>query len=104
MKKNINEQISERQSNINSVYCSVKNGTIISTDTVYNGHSWDFFADSYKITPEELEIAKKSCSENTNTKSPGKELLNNALSSGCFNEFDLNIEKTPVQKIGRAHV
>lgn len=51
---------SKRQQNINSTYCSVKNGVITLKGQSQN-EKWETYVGTYKITNAEIEIAKKSC-------------------------------------------
>lgn len=51
-----------RQQNINNIYCSVKNGVIVSPQSAMNGTKWADYVSKFKVTPEEIEAAKKSCS------------------------------------------
>jgi hypothetical protein len=56
----------ERQTNITKVYCSVKNG-MITTGSLKNS-PWNDYVKSFKITSQEIETAKKSCSKTNKTK------------------------------------
>ena len=56
----------ERQANITKVYCSVKNG-MITTGSLKNS-PWNDYVKSFKITSQEIETAKKSCSKTNQTK------------------------------------
>ena len=55
------EPTSERQKNINSNYCSVKNGKIEGADLAHKGQTFKWYADTYKLSQQEFEVAKKSC-------------------------------------------
>lgn len=50
-----------RQQNINNLYCSLSNNRI--TLGANKGKRWDKYVEYYKITPEEINIAKSSCSK-----------------------------------------
>lgn len=60
------KETKERQQNINNIWCSVKNG-MITAGGRYNNSNWDKFSTEQKVKPEELEIAKKSCSKGGNS-------------------------------------
>ena len=51
-----------RQQNINNAYCNLSKDTII-TGGFFKGKTWDFYARKYNITPEEIEVAKSSCTK-----------------------------------------
>jgi hypothetical protein len=51
----------DRQKNINSIFCSVKNGTIINSASQFNNTPWESWKTTYKPTDAEIEVAKKSC-------------------------------------------
>jgi hypothetical protein len=51
----------DRQKNINSIFCSVKNGIIINPSSTFNNISWENWKTTYKPTDAEIEVAKKSC-------------------------------------------
>lgn len=55
------ENLSERQKNINDNFCKVKNGVIVNASSQNNGMPWDNFVKAYSVTNEEIETAKKSC-------------------------------------------
>jgi hypothetical protein len=50
-----------RQQNINNLYCSLSNNRI--TLGVNKGKRWDKYVEYYKVTPEEIEVAKSSCTK-----------------------------------------
>lgn len=52
---------SDRQKNINLIFCSVKNGIIVNPGSSFNNKQWSSWVSTYKPTNEELEIAKNSC-------------------------------------------
>lgn len=59
-------EISQRQQNINNIYCSVDLSTNIIKNkysNYYNNKPLDEFIKNQKVTPEEIEIAKKSCTK-----------------------------------------
>ena len=51
----------DRQKNINNIFCSVKNGTIINPGSQFNNTTWESWKTTYKPTDAEIEVAKKSC-------------------------------------------
>jgi hypothetical protein len=51
-----------RQQNINNAYCNLSKDNII-TGGFFKGKTWDFYARKYNITPEEIEVAKSSCTK-----------------------------------------
>lgn len=51
----------QRQLTINKTFCSVKNGVIVSQSSDRNGERWDAYVANFKVTPQEIETAKKSC-------------------------------------------
>lgn len=50
-----------RQKNIKSNYCSVKNGKIDGANLAHKGQTFKWYVDTYKVTQQEFEAAKKSC-------------------------------------------
>jgi len=52
------ETTDERQKNINSVWCTVKNGVIYASNPVVNGMEWADYVVKYKVTSEEIATAK----------------------------------------------
>jgi hypothetical protein len=55
--------LSERQKNINTVYCGLVNNIVQSGSTYYKGKTWDVFKSEQKVTAEEENIAKQSCNK-----------------------------------------
>ena len=51
------------QENINKTYCNSKDGIIQFGQL--KGKRWDSFVEFYKLTPEQVSIAKKSCGKDT---------------------------------------
>lgn len=60
---------SMRQKNISIVYCGLKNG-VITANNEYKGRKWDDYVKDFSITNQDIETAKKSCS-NTGGKPSG---------------------------------
>jgi hypothetical protein len=61
------QTVSERQTNINNNYCSVKNGVISTGVGNYsNGTKWDDYVKTYTVTADELAKAKSSCGNKSN--------------------------------------
>ena len=52
---------SSRQKNINSIYCSVKNGIIINPASKNNNKTFESYKTLHKLTDAEIATAKKSC-------------------------------------------
>lgn len=50
----------ERQNNISTTYCKLVNGKIVSTNNL-NGMDWPIYKSIYNVTPQEEQIAMKSC-------------------------------------------
>lgn len=55
------DKISERQKNINNVYCSVKNGIITVANPKLNGTKWSDYMKKYSVTNDEISKAESSC-------------------------------------------
>jgi hypothetical protein len=51
---------SDRQKNINNTYCNNLKDNVIQYGWS-KGNTWDFWVNKYKVTAQEIEIAKKSC-------------------------------------------
>ena len=62
LKPEVAKLASDRQKNINSIFCSVKNGTITNPSSQFNNTPWESWKTTYKPTDAEIEVAKKSCS------------------------------------------
>jgi hypothetical protein len=69
--KNNNSQ--ERQTNINKVYCGLKNGVI--TAGTYKGNKWDVYVKEWTVLPNEIETAKKSCPKNNNSQQYKQQII-----------------------------
>jgi hypothetical protein len=54
----------ERQTNITKLYCGLKNGII--TTGKYTNVKWNNYVSDWKVTPNEIEIAKKTCPKSNN--------------------------------------
>jgi len=50
-----------RQKNINSNYCSVKDGKVALPNTAYNGKEWKIYVSGNKVTEAEIAAAKATC-------------------------------------------
>jgi hypothetical protein len=50
-----------RQKNINSNYCSVKDGKVALPNTAYNGKEWKIYVSGNKVTEAEIAAAKETC-------------------------------------------
>jgi ribosomal protein L13E len=53
--------LTDRQKTINFEYCNVKNGKIENAKSSSNGITWQNYVSTYKITPEEIAVAKPTC-------------------------------------------
>jgi len=62
LKPEVAKLASDRQKNINSMFCSVKNGIITNPSSQFNNTSWESWKKTYKPTEAELTVAKNSCS------------------------------------------
>jgi hypothetical protein len=62
LKPEVAKLASDRQKNINAIFCSVKNGTITNPSSQFNNTPWESWKTTYKPTDAEIEVAKKSCS------------------------------------------
>jgi len=51
----------DRQKNINLIYCSVKNGIITNPSSQFKNTSWEDWKKAQKPTDAEIQVAKKSC-------------------------------------------
>lgn len=54
--------VNNRQTNINNIFCSVKNGIIVNPASKFNNITWEKWKATYKPTDAELSVAKSSCS------------------------------------------
>ena len=61
----LGEEQTDRQTNINKVYCGVKNGVI--TAGGWKDKKWDDYVKTYKVLANEIETAKKSCPKTNNS-------------------------------------
>lgn len=62
VKPEVAKLASDRQKNINNIFCSVKNGIIVNPSSSFNNTSWETWKTTYKPTDAELTVAKNSCS------------------------------------------
>jgi hypothetical protein len=53
--------LTAKQKTINFEYCNVKNGKIENAKSSSNGITWQNYVSTYKITPEEIAVAKQTC-------------------------------------------
>jgi hypothetical protein len=61
----------ERQDNINYIYCSVRKN-IITAKGSQEGVKWDDYVNTYKLTVDEIEVARKYCASKPVTEYPEK--------------------------------
>jgi hypothetical protein len=54
-------ELTARQKNINSNYCSVVNGKIEGANLAHKGQTFKWYVDTYKVTRQEVETAKQTC-------------------------------------------
>jgi hypothetical protein len=62
VKPEVAKLASDRQKNINNIFCSVKNGVIVNPSSSFNNLPWEKWKETYKPTEAELTVAKSSCS------------------------------------------
>jgi len=62
LKPEVAKLASDRQKNINNIFCTVKNGIIVNPASKFNNVTWEKWKATYKPTDAELTVAKKSCS------------------------------------------
>jgi hypothetical protein len=75
------DQTSERQKNINKIYCSLdSNKKINLADSKWNGLTWDSYKTTFTITQAEEDTAKNSCGSSSNTNGNGGNSTNPAVS------------------------
>jgi hypothetical protein len=86
-----------RQKNINFNYCSVKNGKIETTKSVFNGKTFDEYVSTYTITPEEIAVAKASC-PNVDVSTPGGYKFGDDLSKALNIQGKDDTQKSNTQK------
>jgi hypothetical protein len=58
----------KRQENINLIYCSVKDGIITNSGSVFKGKPWEEYRNGQNVTALEIGDAAKSCPANTGYK------------------------------------
>jgi len=58
----------KRQENINLIYCSVKDGIITNSGSVFKGKPWEEYRTGQNVTGLEIADAAKSCPANTGYK------------------------------------
>ena len=78
----------DRQKNINSIFCSVKNGIIINPSSTFNNISWENWKTTYKPTDAEIEVAKKSCK----IVGGGYKLCSGTYSYGCKSDVIAKVQ------------
>ena len=64
----------ERQTNITKLYCGLKNGVI--TTGKYTNVKWNNYVSDWKVTPNEIEIAKKTCPKSNNLQQYRQQVVN----------------------------
>lgn len=60
--------LTKRQQNINHAYCNSDGGIILIKNSKLNRWKWTDFVSKFKVTNDEIEIAKKSCKKSTSYK------------------------------------
>jgi hypothetical protein len=68
------KQISDRQQNINNIFCSVKDGIITNPSSKSNGKTWESWKSLYKVTDTEIETAKASCGKKDSVQQDKKQV------------------------------
>jgi hypothetical protein len=81
-----------RQSKINALYCSVKNGVIDNVVSEYNGIKWDDYVTKNSVKPEEIEIAKKSCGGKKTGGGGGYKPCSGTYSYGCKSDVIAKVQ------------
>jgi hypothetical protein len=94
--KNDNSQ--ERQTNINKVYCGLKNGVI--TAGTYKGKKWDVYVKEWTVLPNEIETAKKSCAKNNNSQQYKQQIITKTKNNTIEIQKLLGLEQTGVMDTG----
>lgn len=56
-------EANRRQLNINFLYCNSDGGIVMSKNSALNGKKWKDLVSAYKITNDEIETAKKTCTK-----------------------------------------
>lgn len=64
----------ERQTNITKLYCGLKNGVI--TTGKYTNVKWNNYVSDWKVTPNEIAIAKKTCPKSNNLQQYRQQVVN----------------------------
>jgi hypothetical protein len=65
--KDPNATNTERKNNIRSIYCSVKDGIITNSASVFKGTTWEEYKKDHDVTDAETDEAAKACPANTGT-------------------------------------
>jgi hypothetical protein len=94
--KNNNSQ--ERQTNINKVYCGVKNGVI--TSGTYKDSKWDDYVKEWNVLPNEIETAKKSCPKNNNSQQYKQQIITKTSDTTKQIQALLKLDPTGVMDSG----
>jgi hypothetical protein len=105
LKPEVAKLASDRQKNINSMFCSVKNGIITNPSSQFKNTSWESWKKTYKPTEAELTVAKNSCSRVPGNRRPGQSSVNtrfadSAKSLGIQNgKMDLQTLQTMIKTL-----
>jgi hypothetical protein len=65
--KDPNATNTERKNNIRSIYCSVKDGIITNSASVFKGTTWEEYKKDHDVTDAETDEAAKACPANIGT-------------------------------------
>jgi len=68
LEKTGTDNAAKRQENIKLIYCSVKDGIITNSGSVFKGKPWEEYRTGQNVTGLEMADAAKSCSANTGYK------------------------------------
>ena len=96
LKPEVAKLASDRQKNINSMFCSVKNGIITNPSSQFKNTSWESWKKTYKPTEAELTVAKNSCSSGQRVRSG---VGNSQVISDYSKQIQTSLGSSPTGKI-----
>ena len=82
----------ERQTNITKVYCGLKNGIITAGE--YKDKKWDVYVEEWKVLPNEVETAKKSCPKTNNLQQNRQQIITKTSNTTKAIQQLLGLEQT----------
>ena len=91
------DQASQRQKNINNVYCSVKNGVIILPGSKMNNTKWADYVKNYSVTNDEISKAESSCVGGG--KGNGKKGGGGSSFKACSGEYKKGCKSDVIKKV-----